>query len=100
MTDGAQASDAPTTDKPVSLARRVAMWPVRFYLVTLAWLLGGHCRFTPSCSRYALEAIEKHGVFKGWMLSVYRLLRCQPLCKGGHDPVPPVHAEKPPTIAP
>jgi putative membrane protein insertion efficiency factor len=87
----------PTTQSPagppakaVPLVRRIGMWPVRFYLFTLAWLLGGHCRFTPSCSRYALEAIEKHGVFKGWMLSFYRLMRCQPFCKGGHDPVPPV----------
>ena len=66
------------------------MLPIRFYQVTLAWALGGNCRFTPSCSIYALEAVEKHGVFKGWWLAMWRLLRCQPLCKGGYDPVPPV----------
>jgi len=73
------------------------MFPVRVYQVTLAWALGGHCRFTPSCSHYALEAIEKHGILKGWTLAMWRLMRCQPLCKGGHDPVPPV-APKPGTV--
>jgi putative membrane protein insertion efficiency factor len=77
-------------NKPVSLARRIGMFPIRVYQYTLAWLLGGHCRFTPSCSHYALEAIEKHGFIKGWCLAVWRILRCQPLCKGGPDPVPPV----------
>ena len=76
--------------KPVSIMRRIGMFPIRVYQVTLAWALGGHCRFTPSCSHYALEAIEKHGFFKGWWLALHRLARCQPLCKGGHDPVPPV----------
>ncbi|HLX60042.1 MAG TPA: membrane protein insertion efficiency factor YidD [Planctomycetota bacterium] len=75
--------------KRVSLARRIGMFPIRVYQATLAWALGGHCRFTPSCSHYALEAIEKHGFFKGWWLACWRLLRCQPFCKGGYDPVPP-----------
>lgn len=72
-----------------SWTRRVAMFPVHVYLWTLAWLLGGHCRFTPSCSRYALEAIERHGALKGWWLAVRRLLRCHPFHPGGPDPVPP-----------
>jgi len=80
----------PRTEKRIPLARRIGMWPVRFYQATLSWLLGGQCRFTPSCSRYALEAVEKHGVFKGWWLALGRIARCQPLCKGGHDPVPPL----------
>lgn len=46
------------------------------------------CRFYPTCSNYAVEALEKHGAFKGVLLSVYRILRCNPLCKGGYDPVP------------
>ena len=73
----------------VSWVRRVGMFPVRFYQVTLAWLLGGQCRFTPSCSVYALDAIREHGVIKGWWLAICRLCRCHPFCKGGHDPVPP-----------
>ncbi|MBO7147378.1 MAG: membrane protein insertion efficiency factor YidD [Lentisphaeria bacterium] len=47
------------------------------------------CRFTPTCSAYAAEAIMVHGVLKGSVLAVKRLLRCQPFCKGGWDPVPP-----------
>lgn len=47
------------------------------------------CRFTPTCSAYAAEAIMVHGPFKGLLLAAGRLLRCQPFCKGGYDPVPP-----------
>jgi putative membrane protein insertion efficiency factor len=48
----------------------------------------GCCRFHPTCSNYGIEAIEKHGVFKGAGLTIWRILRCQPFCKGGFDPVP------------
>ena len=47
------------------------------------------CRFEPTCSAYAMEAITIHGVFKGLALTVWRLMRCHPFCKGGYDPVPP-----------
>ncbi|MDR2481941.1 MAG: membrane protein insertion efficiency factor YidD [Spirochaetaceae bacterium] len=46
------------------------------------------CRFYPSCSAYAMEAIQKHGAAQGFYLAIKRLLRCHPLCKGGYDPVP------------
>ena len=46
------------------------------------------CRFTPTCSAYAVEAIEKRGAFVGLLLALWRVLRCNPLCKGGYDPVP------------
>ena len=82
------ATRQPQTKLP--LARRVGLLPIRLYQYTLAWLLGGHCRFTPTCSQYALEAIERHGVLRGWWLAMCRLCRCQPLCRGGYDPVPPV----------
>ncbi|MBO5021112.1 MAG: membrane protein insertion efficiency factor YidD [Clostridia bacterium] len=47
------------------------------------------CRFTPTCSQYAIDAIKIHGSFKGSLLALWRILRCHPLCKGGYDPVPP-----------
>lgn len=62
---------------------------IRCYQRWVSPLLGRHCRFEPSCSQYAVEAIVLHGVFKGVGLAGWRLLRCQPLCKGGYDPVPP-----------
>ena len=48
----------------------------------------GYCKFYPTCSEYAYKAVEKHGVIKGGLLAVWRVLRCNPLNKGGHDPVP------------
>lgn len=55
------------------------------------------CRFTPTCSAYAIEALQKHGAFFGCVLSVWRILRCNPFCKGGYDPVPErlFHKDKP-----
>ena len=62
---------------------------IRFYRVFLSPLKRyNHCRFTPTCSEYALEAIEKYGPFKGTFLSIKRILRCNPFSKGGYDPVP------------
>jgi uncharacterized protein len=58
------------------------------YRLALSPLFGGHCRFVPSCSRYAQEAISRHGAWRGLKLSVLRLLRCQPFSRGGIDPVP------------
>ena len=46
------------------------------------------CKFTPTCSNYAIEAISRHGALKGTALSAWRILRCNPFCKGGYDPVP------------
>jgi len=61
---------------------------VRAYQVVLGPLLGGQCRFTPSCSFYSIEAFERHGAWRGLRLTVRRLLRCQPWGGHGHDPVP------------
>lgn len=52
------------------------------------------CRFTPTCSAYAIEAIQKRGAFVGTLLSIWRILRCNPLCKGGYDPVPEKKGKK------
>ena len=61
---------------------------IRAYQVLLSPFLGDHCRFTPSCSAYAMEAIEKHGALKGSWLAMKRIGRCHPLCDCGYDPVP------------
>jgi putative membrane protein insertion efficiency factor len=64
--------------------------PIRLYRATLAPALPrGACRFEPSCSAYALQALERHGPFVGLWLSARRLLRCHPFHPGGLDPVPP-----------
>ena len=61
---------------------------IRFYRRFISPLFPPRCRFTPTCSQYALEAFTKHGFFKGFYLTVWRILRCNPFCKGGYDPVP------------
>ena len=53
----------------------------------VSWL-GARCRFSPTCSQYTIEAIQKHGVIKGIFYGTYRIARCQPFCRGGYDPVP------------
>lgn len=61
---------------------------IQAYQVALSPILGGQCRFHPSCSHYAREAIAAHGAARGTLLTLRRLLRCQPFARGGHDPVP------------
>ncbi len=61
---------------------------IRSYQVLISPYLGRHCRFTPSCSSYAMEAIEKHGALRGGWLALKRIGRCHPFCDGGYDPVP------------
>ena len=62
---------------------------VRLYQLTLSPLIGNNCRFYPSCSHYAVEAIETHGSGRGSFLALRRILRCHPWHEGGVDPVPP-----------
>ncbi|MBK3496106.1 membrane protein insertion efficiency factor YidD [Viridibacillus sp. YIM B01967] len=66
---------------------------IRFYQKAISPLTPPTCRFYPTCSNYGLEAIEKHGAFKGTYLAIRRILRCNPLHPGGYDPVP---EERPP----
>ncbi|MEE0893497.1 MAG: membrane protein insertion efficiency factor YidD [Treponema sp.] len=61
---------------------------IRFYQICISPFFPPCCRFTPSCSQYSLEAIQKHGPIKGLYLAIKRILRCNPYCKGGYDPVP------------
>lgn len=63
---------------------------IRAYQLLFSPWLGGVCRFTPSCSAYALVCMERHGAGWGSYLTLRRLLRCQPWCEGGHDPAPEV----------
>ncbi len=65
---------------------------VKGYRLFISPALGASCRFEPSCSTYALQALEQHGALAGSYLTVRRITRCQPWCEGGHDPVP---GEKP-----
>ncbi len=62
---------------------------VGFYRLTLSRILPNTCRFTPSCSVYAMEALGTHHFFRAIGLIIWRVLRCQPFCRGGYDPVPP-----------
>lgn len=62
--------------------------PIRFYQKFISPLKPATCRFTPSCSQYAIEAIRKHGPFRGFLLAVWRILRCNPWGGSGYDPVP------------
>jgi putative membrane protein insertion efficiency factor len=61
---------------------------IRAYQLLVSPWLGPRCRFYPSCSQYALEALEQHGLGRGGLLALYRLARCHPGCAGGYDPVP------------
>ena len=82
-----------------SLPVRTALFALRFYKAYLSILFAGSCRFEPTCSRYAYEAIERFGVMRGSWLGLQRLLRCHPLSrKFGYDPVPEKLAEIPAEI--
>jgi uncharacterized protein len=62
---------------------------LRLYQIVISPMLGSNCRFTPTCSSYAIEAIQKHGVARGAWLTIKRISRCHPYHAGGFDPVPP-----------
>jgi len=62
--------------------------PIKFYQILISPLLGPRCRYYPTCSNYAVQAIEKHGAFKGGWLAFKRIISCHPWGSSGHDPVP------------
>lgn len=66
----------------------ILLGPIYLYRACISPLTPASCRFTPTCSRYAIEAIKKHGPFRGFYLSVKRILRCHPWGGSGYDPVP------------
>ena len=89
-----KASDSQNTPR-VSLwrrIRRILAWPlialVRFYQLFISPLLPPSCRYTPTCSQYALEALRRYGPIKGGWLALRRILRCHPFGGSGYDPVP------------
>jgi putative membrane protein insertion efficiency factor len=83
------ASPAPTSTGKKSVGVKAALAALRIYKVYLSVLFAGSCRFEPTCSRYAYEAIERFGVMRGSWMGLKRLLRCHPLSrKFGYDPVP------------
>jgi putative membrane protein insertion efficiency factor len=72
-------------------SRLVVLGVIAVYRLTLSGWLGGQCRFSPTCSRYAEEAIRTHGAVSGSLLAIRRVLRCNPFGRGGLDPVPQRH---------
>ena len=71
------------------MMKRLLIGLVKAYRMLLSPWLGQACRFEPTCSVYAIEALEQHGATTGSYLTLRRIARCQPWCQGGHDPVPP-----------
>ncbi len=70
------------------IVRSAVILPIRFYQLCISPLTPPSCRFVPTCSQYAVEAIRRHGVVRGGWLAVKRLLRCHPWGGSGYDPVP------------
>ncbi|MEN8200397.1 MAG: membrane protein insertion efficiency factor YidD [Thermodesulfobacteriota bacterium] len=70
------------------LIKNFCLGCIRGYRYVISPLFPPTCRFTPSCSEYAIEAISSHGTLRGLFLSLGRILRCHPFCRGGYDPVP------------
>ncbi|HTU33826.1 MAG TPA: membrane protein insertion efficiency factor YidD [Candidatus Acidoferrum sp.] len=74
--------------RPHSFGAWILLGFLRLYIVCLSPVFGGACKFYPSCSNYAVEAVTKHGARQGFVLAAKRLMRCRPFTKGGFDPVP------------
>ncbi len=68
--------------------RTLLLLPIRVYQYAISPMMASHCRHYPTCSAYAIEAIERYGTIKGFFLATRRLLRCHPWAEGGYDPVP------------
>ena len=79
---------APPASRLAALPRRVLVALVRGYQLVLSPWIGGECRFEPTCSAYTMQALERHGALAGSYLGAARIVRCNPWCAGGCDPVP------------
>jgi uncharacterized protein len=78
----------------MSAPARFLVLLVQLYQVTFGLVIGGHCRFHPTCSMYSIEAVRTHGAIRGCWLTAKRILRCHPFGGHGFDPVPPVEEVK------
>ena len=74
--------------KILNILATVLIIPIKLYQVLISPLLGSSCRYSPTCSQYSIEAIKKHGPFKGLWLAVKRISNCHPWGGSGHDPIP------------
>lgn len=70
------------------MIKGLMLWLIRWYQTCISPMFPGCCRYTPTCSAYAMEAISRHGPLKGCCLAAWRVLRCNPFSRGGYDPVP------------
>jgi hypothetical protein len=82
------------------VVRRLAILPIRAYQVLLSPMIGDRCKYYPSCSEYAAQAINRYGILRGLVLAGWRLLRCNPWSRGGFDPVEEQRLFKPRAAAP
>ena len=84
-----RSSELPSRKGSCGFAAGALILLVKIYQKVLSPLYPPCCRFYPTCSHYAIEALRTHGLMRGFALAVWRILRCNPLCRGGYDPVPP-----------
>ena len=70
------------------ILKKILLFIIEFYRRYISPLFPPSCRFQPTCSQYAIEAIDRFGAIKGSYLAIKRILRCHPFCKGGYDPIP------------
>jgi len=86
-----RASEGPPGSSPPGRGSRVARFlatvPILLYRYLISPLIGRRCKYEPTCSRYAVEAIRRYGILRGFILAGWRLLRCNPWSYGGYDPV-------------
>jgi uncharacterized protein len=80
-------ANAAMSRRSESLPVRGAVGFITFYRRYISPALPASCRFTPTCSRYAIDALRRYGVLRGGWLGIWRILRCNPFCKGGYDPL-------------
>jgi len=72
----------------ITLYKHIFILPIKIYQRLISPFIGASCRYLPSCSDYAIEAIDKFGIIRGTMLSIKRILKCNPLGSSGYDPIP------------
>jgi putative membrane protein insertion efficiency factor len=84
----------------MTLLRRLVVLPIRGYQLLLSPMVGERCKYYPSCSEYAAQAIQRYGILRGLVLAGWRLLRCNPWSHGGFDPVEEQRLFKPRAAAP